>query len=692
MGKKETVKKTRGTSGGAAAAGGMNFQERLAALALAHFLIDSDDLFSVSPSVKARFQSLHMETADAIDDVVLLGKEVRLLIQAKRRLDISDSPSSEFSAAIAQFVRHHLWDRRKGDRYVLATSPQSSDRIVFTLRELTESSRLNATALTTDPLNETQKLVLERTQRLISYHLQALRPGAVATEEVNDVLRSIWILPLDLRSGGRDEALALALLRSRSLVEPRLIWNSLLELTATLAQRRSSVDVAGLEERFGHLLKPAGEKKTVQDEFRIEFEQVNDFGAGKEVVVFDHFGRTEEIFIGEFYRFASDGSRRLSFAGDLCTLLDGSSYRVIYRASTVEGARRLIEANLEKFKGRKVILMPYNGDDDLNGSPWAQTHRAALKTYLYANTRWLHCLVCSDPISEDRAPVVEVDELGHEATVGCIHSRCYRPSLRVLGEIRSDLFEQFSCLTDFDYEGWILANKHGPSLVSAAPGEGVRYVAWTGKTAGTPRGGWCVQIELEDGGVSYGTERGKVVRYSQTEAFDSAKKMTTSFEKASANRDPWCYVADRSVFGTYSALAPRIKQGQRLIRCIGATAVPFSAAIDVTYSSKQNHYTPVLLLLNRETGLPIEIHGIVPMITSPFDFPSYLDNWEKAGATLPAYSIHMLGRDRDFDDVVVSCRERGLQILIDPIMDLQGTLLQGLVIKRLEDISNGLIR
>lgn len=686
MSKKAKVRKAQGTSGGAAAAGGMNFQERVAALALVHFLIRSDDLFLISPGVEAQFQSLHMETAHAIDDVVLLGKEFRLLIQVKRKLDLSESPTSDFSAAIAQFVRHHLEARRKGDRYVLATSLQSSDRIVFILRELTESTRLNATALATDPLNDIQKSVLERTRRLISHHLQALRPGVVMADEADDLLRSIWILPLDLGSEGRDEASALALLRSRSLVEPRLIWNSLLKLTATLAQRRSSVDRAGLEVRFGHFLKSAGEKKTVEDEFRFEFEQVNRFAAGKEVVVFDRFMGTEGISIGEFYRFAADGSRRLSFAGDRCTLLDGLSHPLLYRSSTVDGVNRFIDASPETFAGREVVLMPYNGDDDPNDSPWAQAHGAVLKGYLHANTRWLKCLVCCDPISEDKALVVEVDEQGHEANVGCIHPRCYRPSLRVLGEIQSDLFKQFPCLTDFDYEGWILANKYGPSLISGSPGEGIRYALWAGKMAGTLRGGWCVRIELEDGGFSYVTERGKVVRKSQAEAVASADEMIKSFEQAIANNDPWCYTADRSTFSIYSKLGSLLKPGQRLLRCIKAVAVPFSAAIDITYSSKRNHYTPILLLLDRESGQPVEMHGTVPLITSPFDMPAYIDNWEKAGVTLPTYSVHVLDSDRDFDDMVASCRDRGLQVVIDPMIDMRGAPLRGLVVQTIEDL------
>jgi hypothetical protein len=688
MSKKLTVKKAQGSSGGAAAAGGMNFQERVAALALVHFLIGSDDLFSISPGVDAQFLSLHMETAHAIDDVVLLGKEFRLLIQAKRKLDLSESATSDFSAAIGQFVRHHLEARRKGDRYVLATSPQSSDRIVFILRELTEAMRLNATALATDPLNATQKLVLERTRRLISHHLQVIRPGVVMAEEVNDLLRCIWILPLDLGAGGRDEASALALLRSRSLVEPRLIWNSILELTATLTQRRSSVDRAGLEERFGHFLKSSSEKKTFEDEFRFVVEQMNSFAAGKDVVVFDRFMGNENIAICEIYRFAADGSRRLSFAGNQCTLLDGSSHPILYRSSTVVGVNRFIDASAEVLAGRKVTLIPYSGHDDPDKGPWAQAHSAALKGYLHANHRLLHCLVCSDPISEDKALVVEVDEQDLKADLGCIHTRCYRSSLRVLGEIRSDLFKQFSCLTDFDYESWFLTNKHGPSLISGSLGEGIRHVLWAGKIADMLRGGWCTRIELEDGSVCYVTERGKVVRKSQSESIVTADEMTNSFDIAMAKKDPWCCTADRSAFGTYSALGSLLKQGQRLHRCIKAVAVPFSAAIDVAYSSKRSYYAPLLLLLDRETGRPIVIHGTVPMITSPFTLSAYIDNWEKAGMTLPNYSVYVLGSDRDFDDVVASCRERGLQVVIDPMVDLRGALLQGLVIQTSEDLVN----
>ena len=64
-------KKLQGTSGGAAAAAGVGFQERVAALAMAHALVGSDDLGSFALGAGATLKSIHLETAQAIDDVVL---------------------------------------------------------------------------------------------------------------------------------------------------------------------------------------------------------------------------------------------------------------------------------------------------------------------------------------------------------------------------------------------------------------------------------------------------------------------------------------------------------------------------------------------------------------------------------------------------------------------------------------------
>jgi len=681
----KSSKKKQGTAGGAAVAAGAGFQERVAAFAMVHALVEGNELSSLALSVGQSLQSVHLETAQAIDDVVLRGDQFRVLIQAKRSVSLSVALDSPFSKAIAQFVYHHETGRRPGDRYALATARRSSDRVTFDLRKLTESVRLNARALESDPLTDSEQDVLRKTRQLISCHLKALRTGVVDDQKVDEILRCIWILPLDLENGGTDESLALALLKSRSIVEPRLIWSSLLELASTLAGHRGSVDLVGLQMRVGHLIKVAGEKKVVEDEFRLSVQKMNSVATGKEVVAIDGFLGTDGITVAEFYRFAEDGRRRVTFKGDRCTLADGSAHKVLYRAATMEGTTRYFEANKAAMADRKVVLWPYSGEDDPNDSPWAKAHREYLEGLIQRNQHLLRCIVCGDPVSEDKALVVEVDEEEVELAVGYVHRRCHRPSLRILGEIRSDLFAEFAVLVDFDFEAWILANRHGPSLISQfLERDGIGYAAWNAAPAGADRGTWCVRVDLADGSSSYVTERARVVRLGREEALRCAAEMLGAFETAAKARDPWCYTSDREIFGRYSSITPRLKRGQHLLKCVKAEAAQFTVAIDIAYSSKRNHYAPFVVLMDLETGRPLHIESMIPLITDPFQLSTYLENWSAAGIQVAPYSVAVVGQDRDFDILVASAFERSLQVVIDPLVDMRGNLQRGFVVTSTE--------
>jgi len=681
-------KKKQGTAGGAAVAAGAGFQERVAAFAMVHALIGGHGLAVLSLGAGQKLRSIHLETAQSIDDIVLRGDQFRVLIQAKRSVSLSEDLDSSLSKAIAQFVHHHETDGQPGDRYALATARRSSDRVTFDLRKLTESVRLNAQALVSDPLTEAEREVLGKTRKLISHHLRELRQGTVKDEDIDEILRCIWILPFDLEGGGSDETLALVLLKSRSIVEPKLVWASLLELASTLAGRRGSVDLAGLRERVGHLIKPEGEKKVAEDEFRLSVQQMNSVAAGKEVVVIDGFHGTEGITLAEFYRFAEDGRRRLTFKGERFTLPNGSVHKVLYRAATVEGTTRYFEANKASVAGREVVLWPYGGEDDPNESPWAKAHQAVLEGLIQRNRHLFRCVVCGDPVSENKAVVAEVDEEEVELAVGYVHQRCHRPSLRVLGEIRSELFAKFAVLKDFDYEAWILANRHGPSLISQGlRHDGIAYAAWNAAPTGTDRGTWCVRLDLEDGSCGYATERARVVRLGREEALQYAAKMSGFLEKTTKARDPFCYTSDRELYGAYSSIAPRLKQGQRLLKCVKVEAAQFTAAIDIAYSSKRNHYTPLVVPMDLDTGRPLDIRGSIPLITDPFQLFTFLENWSTAGIEVPPYAVAVVAEDRDFDMLVTSSFERGFQVVIDPLVDMRGTPLRGFVVTPTERLA-----
>jgi hypothetical protein len=683
MPQKKIPVKNKGTSGGAAAAAGISFQQSVAALAMTHAALDLKDYPLLGIVDDFGLKSIHLETPDVIDDVVLIGRANRILIQAKRTVALSDLPTSEYSSALKQFVTHHFTARADNDRYILATSTRSSDRIIFDLRKLTESVRLNANALQDNPLTEKEIDVVTKTHKLISHHISTVFNRPALQSEIDEVFASIWVLPLDLDSGGRDEFTAITLLRSRSKVPPKLVWAVLLTLARSLAEQRTSVDIKGLRERVDQYLFAATQTKTFSDEFKFQLIRHNNMAAGKEVLIFDKFLGTDGYSIAEFSRFGTDGIRRIKFKGNDCILSDGSTHQYIYRSATMIGTTRFLEANLPLFENDKVTILPYTGDDNLDDSPWAKIHAELLDSKIHEKANFLTCLSCGDPISENKATLIEVDEEGHQGDIGFVHGRCHQARYRVLGELQSELFSKYSALIDFDFESWILANKFGPGILfsKALPAATAR-IAWKHGVPPLARGKWCIQILLDDGGSHYVTERGKVHRFGSDKISSAVEFINGNIAEGIKRRDPCCVTPDHSIFGTFSTIAPSLKVGERPLKWKEAKAVEFTSAIDEAYSSKQNYYAPLTVLINRETGEPLIMDGgAIFILSSPLDLATSIDNWRDAGMRIFNYGVSIIKNDAEFDAFAQSSLRSDVAIIIDPFLDLKGNLLKGYVVE-----------
>lgn len=687
MDKKPNTKKSKGTAGGAAVAGGIGFQESVASLAIAHAVLNMNDYSVLGITSDFDLKSIHLETAHAIDDIVLVGATDRALIQAKRTVSLSDQVASDYSSALKQFVTHHFTERAEGDRYILATSIRSSARIIFDLRKLTESVRLNANALRENPLTEAETEVVTKTHRLISCHISAVCGRPALQTEVDEVFGSIWVLPLDLDPGGRDEFTAITLLRSRSKVSPKLVWNAIANLAKSLAEQRASVDLNGLEQRFGHFFVPLEKKKTVEDEFKFEVSQKNNIASGKEIVIFDQFMGSGGYSIVEFNRFSEDGSRRLRFQANICTLLDGSDHRYIYRSATIRGTERFLRDNQDHLSESRINIIPYNGDDDPNASIWAIAHQDLLTTQMQSKASVLKCVVCGDPVSENKALLVEIDEDGVENDIGYAHTRCHRPSLRVLGELQSELFSKYAALKDFDFQSWVLSNKFGPGILfSMSVPAPIVQIGWKPGIPTSLRGKWCIQITLDDGSSHYVTDRGKVHRFSSDQIDAAIQLMNDNIEKGIRERNPHCVTPDHAVFGNYSTIAQLLKPGQRLLRWKKAKAVEFTLAIDKAYSHPGNFYAPLTVLTGIDSGNPIVTRNTVFLISRPLDVAVSLDNWREAGLSFPEYGVTILEKDVDFDKFTQHYLDSGINIIIDPVFSPRGELLKGYIVETLSSL------
>lgn len=683
-------KQKMGSAGGSAAAGGMNFQGRVAALAIAHALVEYDDYSALALDTGYQLKSVHLETCNEIDDIVLEGS-YRVFIQAKRSLPLSDLPISQLSKVIHQFVRHHHNEWKQDDRYVLATSTESSSRIIIDLRKITTSLRLNASALSSNPYTLAEQDVIEKIKNLIEFHWLETKGSKPSEIELINFLKIIWILPLDIGSNGSDERLAISLLRSRSIIDAPLLWTATVNLASNLMENRQSVDLNGIVRALGSHIKLKGEKKSALEEYKLTITH-GSFSAGKEVVLFDGFRGIDALCIGEYGRFNEDGTRTFQFSENCCTLPDGTTQPILYRGATVTGLRRFISSNQSLFRERKIVVLPRSCGEKPDKGIYAVAHEQLLSKIIFNKPNLFNCLSCGYPLSEDRALSVEVDEEGMALDVGFIHKRCQRPSLRVLGEIQSELFAEFPDLTDFDYEGWVLANRFGKSTLSQFLHNGVVATAgWQFAPSASLRGSWCVRVNLEDDSAGYVTQRGKVERFGMKEAHEKAKELSDFYLKQSEEKDPWVYTSDHSVSGTMIDVRRRFGATQKLLKCKSAEAISFDSGIDVAYSSRCYHYAPLVLLLSKDTGKPLLIDGAIYFLNDPFILSRFLENWKESGKNVDDYVVSVVPDDNTFDNLVLAATQNNHHVFIDPLFEENGEISSGVKVIPFEEVIEAIL-
>lgn len=120
--------------------------------------------------------------------------------------------------------------------------------------------------------------------------------------------------------------------------------------------------------------------------------------------------------------------------------------------------------------------------------------------------------------------------------------------------------------------------------------------------------------------------------------------------------------------------------------CICAEAVRYTRAIGGAYSAFENFYTPLAILLEEETGLPISIAGAIFLVTNPLRLERFVDNWAKAGIELPDFVVSTIECDDEFDKFARKVKDEGEAVIIDPMLNMFGDLASGFVIENYYEI------
>jgi hypothetical protein len=127
---------SKNKAGGAATAGGIDYQARCAAWVSTRILASS-----AAPPVQGLWtgplERIDCETGEPVDDIRARPRTgPAVVIQCKRNLSLETAANSDFGKTIDQFVSQHRSAGHETDQLVLATSTETSASIRNTLRLL----------------------------------------------------------------------------------------------------------------------------------------------------------------------------------------------------------------------------------------------------------------------------------------------------------------------------------------------------------------------------------------------------------------------------------------------------------------------------------------------------------------------------------------------------------------------------
>ncbi|HOZ44899.1 MAG TPA: hypothetical protein PLN39_02790 [Candidatus Dojkabacteria bacterium] len=613
----------------------------------------------------------------------------KIYVQAKRSINLSDDLTSDFSKVINQFVAQYLNGIGEKDRCILATSSKASSKITRDLRKITESIKNNDDNFLENPLNQSEEDTLRKLVFLIDTHYQNISGVAISNSIRNEILKKIRVSILDIEEGHPLEKALIILLSGQTNVSSSLIWANLISIGLTLSKERSSINKAGLLRRVGKYFQPITEKKEsvqLSDLLKIEFK--SNVAAGRDVLLAKVDGN---LVIAELYRFDSTGEKRLKYLDGYCEFQEGTKWEVISRAATYVGIERFIENNVEQLKSKnEITIFPINGDNNFDEDPISIAHAELCIQHFQRKLEPLVCIHCGDPISDDGLPLIEVDNEKDDFDFGFVHSECIKPLDRLVGRLDAELFRENKAIKNFDYRSWFTHIQHGQGLFASYPDtiKAIAKIAWKPDYSDLSRGAYCVKITLEDGSTRYVTERNKVAR----ETLDSAKQKSKQFNEAFYNaekiKNPWCFTSIGGSFTTYSKALEIKMSDEECILCKSAEPAPYTLLIDKLHSACKNFYAPLILILEKDTGLPLVIDNTLTLVTDPLNFTKQLSNWEKGGLILPNYSLSIIKSDSEFDVFVGRAISDGLNIIINPLLDMKGGLISAFLVENYYEIIN----
>ncbi len=245
----------RGSPGGAAGAGGFEFQHAVAAWVAVHMLAERP----IAAWETSAPRSIACETTHPVDDLFVSTEDGRVFVQAKTAMGLSPHTNSILAAVIQQFVEQVAACRGAAgvqpldsarDRLVLATSEAASSsfrtHLPLVLGRLRGGRSVDA-ADGTEKQEHALEVILEHVRRCWGTVFGVTPSG----DDLHAFLCLIRCHTLRLETGGDTHDNAIHMLETDVLVrreEAQAAWALLIRTCATYAAQRSEGSVAAVRQ------------------------------------------------------------------------------------------------------------------------------------------------------------------------------------------------------------------------------------------------------------------------------------------------------------------------------------------------------------------------------------------------------------------------------------------------------------
>ena len=688
---------------GSATNAGINYQQRVSAVFLLSCLFKTDiSLFFNSDKFNGKIiESIQLEGTDKIDDLIInLTNREKLFCQIKRKVNLSESKVSDFYKTIEQFIQQYL-NGIINENYCLITTSYSSSKITRELAKLTESVRINDLAFIKNPLNKSEKDTLYKYTKVVKKIYKFYTKQNMSDEEFIKFSKKIFINNFDIEANSTLEKTILILIHTNTIVTPLTLWEMIISKCLTFASQRMIVSYNNLYKQYKEFLKTKEEGECLEsDDFlNAQLDNLN-IASGKEVLLckpneglidmIKEDNAKIDYCIIELYRFNDNCDKKLNFQNNQCILSDGSKLELILRASSNRRIEQFLSENKRRFEHSIIGFFPASDDMKyVEHTPCVKLHADKLLSKFKSNKKNIECIECGKAISENKAMIVEIDEIGLANEVGYLHSNCLRPTIRILGWIESDFFKEYNISTTFNWTLWINKIKKGQGLLNNSifnNSKELLKVVWNSSIDYTEKYNFCIKMYLEDGTINYVLRRGKVHTFNKKDAEDFLIKLTNWLCQLKQTKDYLCITNKEKSIGRYNQLKNRIDFDDKLIKIENFEIEKITKRVMDEYNIMDNYYAPLIYILVGENQDIFTFNNIVILLSDPLEFNIYIENWKNANIHLDEIELVIIKDDKHFDNFMNKVFNEYLGAIINPQFNIDGKLTKGLEVEKFENL------